>query len=106
MLIPVERVEERRPEDIPAIARRVEQAVAGAGRKLVLACGPPPFLRTVRAAALEHGARVQLSLENRMACGVGACLGCVSKTPLGPPVRACVEGPVYWAEDVLLEEES
>ncbi|MDK2957270.1 MAG: dihydroorotate dehydrogenase electron transfer subunit [Desulfovibrionales bacterium] len=103
-LIPVERVEERAPSDIPAIAERVRRAVAEAGVRLVLACGPTPFLKTVQSAALACKARAQLSLENRMACGVGACLGCVVRKVSGPPTRTCVEGPVFWADEVDLEE--
>ncbi len=78
---------------------------------LVLACGPTPFLRTVQNFAAEFGVRTQLSLENRMACGVGACLGCVVNTtdawPVEEkrrwPVQACNHGPVFWAQHVTLE---
>ena len=45
---------------------------------LALACGPMPFLRFIWRYALEIGLRTQLSLEQPMACGVGACLGCVA----------------------------
>ena len=54
---------------------------------LVLACGPTPFMRTVQKFAADLGVRCQLSLENRMACGVGACLGCVTKTTDAWPVE-------------------
>jgi dihydroorotate dehydrogenase electron transfer subunit len=102
-LLPVERVEEHAPSDIPDIAERVRRAVAEAGPRLVLACGPTPFLKTVQSAALSCKARAQLSLENRMACGVGACLGCVVRKISGPPARACAEGPVFWADAIDLE---
>lgn len=69
---------------------------------LVLACGPPPMLRTVKDLAAKAGVRCQLSLENRMACGVGACLGCVCKTAQGELVQVCSRGPVFWAQDVDL----
>ncbi|MBO5490985.1 MAG: dihydroorotate dehydrogenase electron transfer subunit [Desulfovibrio sp.] len=77
---------------------------------LVLACGPTPFMRTVQKFAAELGVRCQLSLENRMACGVGACLGCVTKTTQAWPVEAkrgghvqvCNHGPVFWADQVEL----
>jgi len=42
----------------------------------------------------------QLSLENRMACGVGACQGCAVETTSGY-LRACVEGPVFNSDDIL-----
>ncbi len=77
---------------------------------LVLACGPRPFLLTVQKLAARYGARAQLSLENRMACGVGACLGCVARTteawPVaatrGAPVQVCTQGPVFWANQIEL----
>lgn len=77
---------------------------------LVLACGPRPFLLTVQQLAARYGARAQLSLENRMACGVGACLGCVTRTTeswrvaatRGKPVQVCTQGPVFWASEIEL----
>ncbi len=79
---------------------------------LVLACGPQPFLRAVQRFALETDARTQLSLEHKMACGVGACLGCVcsstDKWPVpamaGQPVQTCTQGPVFWADQIVLED--
>lgn len=79
---------------------------------LVLACGPTPFLRTIRDLALQTGVRTQLSLETRMACGVGACLGCVCKTTekwpdaskAGSPVQTCTTGPVFWADQITFDE--
>lgn len=73
---------------------------------LVLACGPTPFLKTARDFALELGARLQISLENKMACGVGACLGCVCNPsndwplPSRLPVPVCTHGPVFWANQI------
>lgn len=69
---------------------------------LVLACGPAPFLRVVQRLALSTGIRTQLSLENRMACGVGACLGCVVQDSRGELVQTCIRGPVFWADEVRL----
>jgi dihydroorotate dehydrogenase electron transfer subunit len=69
---------------------------------LALACGPTPFLKSVTASAARHGVRCQVSLENRMACGVGACLGCVSTNQAGHNVQTCTEGPVFWSGDVIL----
>ena len=69
---------------------------------LVLACGPTPFMKTVQGFAKEFGARAQVSLENRMACGVGACLGCVAKDGSGHHVQVCTRGPVFWTDDIEL----
>ena len=53
-----------------------EQAVQGA---VIYACGPTPMLKGVKAYAAEMGLEAQISLEERMACGIGACLACVCK---------------------------
>ena len=59
----------------------------------VFACGPPPMLEAVRALAASHLAPAQLALESGMACGFGACFGCVVPTKRGY-LRLCVDGPV------------
>lgn len=64
---------------------------------VVFACGPPPMLETVRAMAAERGVRAQLALEAGMACGFGACYGCVVATVDGFK-RVCVDGPVMEAD--------
>jgi NAD(P)H-flavin reductase len=59
----------------------------------VFACGPPPMLEAVRALCAERDVPAQLALESGMACGFGACFGCVVATRDGY-VRLCVDGPV------------
>ena len=72
----------------------------------VCACGPMPMLRAVKKFAQERGIPAYISLEERMACGVGACLGCVTKTAKVDShshvrnARICTEGPVFDAEEV------
>ncbi|WP_022661655.1 iron-sulfur cluster-binding protein [Paucidesulfovibrio longus] len=95
-------LEERSPADLPGIIDAVRAKVKEYRDGLILCCGPTPFMRTVQAAALEIGARAQVSLENRMACGVGACLGCVCKDSGGHHVQTCTRGPVFWAKDITL----
>jgi NAD(P)H-flavin reductase len=63
----------------------------------VYACGPPPMLEAVRAMCAERGVPAQLALESGMACGFGACFGCVVPTRDGY-VRLCVDGPVLEAD--------
>ncbi len=63
----------------------------------VFACGPPPMLEAVRALCAERGVPAQLALESGMACGFGACFGCVVPTKAGY-VRLCVDGPVLDAD--------
>jgi len=59
----------------------------------VYACGPPPMLEAVRALCAAEDVPAQLALESGMACGYGACFGCVVPTRDGY-VRLCVDGPV------------
>ena len=63
----------------------------------VFACGPPPMLEAVRALCAERGVQAQLALESGMACGFGACFGCVVPTRPGY-LRLCVDGPVLDAD--------
>jgi NAD(P)H-flavin reductase len=63
----------------------------------VYACGPPPMLEAVRALCAEREVPAQLALESGMACGFGACFGCVVPTKDGY-IRLCLEGPVLDAE--------
>lgn len=73
---------------------------------VIMACGPMPMLRAVKQYAGKEGIAAYLSLEERMACGVGACLGCVCKTVKTDAhshvknARICTDGPVFPAEDV------
>ena len=67
----------------------------------VYACGPPPMLEAVRALCDAEGVPAQLALESGMACGFGACFGCVVPTR-GGYVRLCVDGPVLDAADLEL----
>ena len=72
----------------------------------VVGCGPPGMLATLARLTARHGIACDLSLENHMACGFGACFSCVA------PIRAadgstdlkrvCVEGPVFPAESVVI----
>jgi dihydroorotate dehydrogenase electron transfer subunit len=65
----------------------------------IYACGPPPMLEAVRALAAEREAPAQLAMESGMACGFGACMGCVVPTKHGY-VRLCVDGPVVNAAEL------
>jgi dihydroorotate dehydrogenase electron transfer subunit len=80
----------------------------GLSADIIYACGPTPMLRGVKQYALEHGIKAQLSMEERMACGIGACLGCVCKSKEIDAhsnvynKRVCIDGPVFYAEEVEL----
>ena len=71
----------------------------------IYACGPLPMLRAVRELAIEKNIPCQISLEERMACGLGVCLGCAVKTAKSPREapeywHVCKAGPVFQAKDV------
>ncbi len=78
----------------------------GLSADIIFACGPLPMLRAIKTYAAQNKIEAYISLEERMACGVGACLGCVVKTAKPDAhshvnnARICTDGPVYAAEDV------
>ncbi len=79
-----------------------------AGRQLFV-CGPTPMLKTVRALAVSYGIHAQVSVENLMACGFGACMGCpvrlASSADKEPEYRlACKDGPVFNMDDILFND--
>ena len=84
----------------------VTELLDGLSFDVVFACGPKPMLRAVAAAAKSRGVPCQVSMEERMACGIGACLGCAVKlrgesgTYYG---QVCRDGPVFDAETIVWE---
>ena len=66
----------------------------------VLACGPKPMLRNVANVAQEFGIPCQVSMEERMGCGVGACLVCACDMADGSRKHVCKDGPVFDSEEV------
>lgn len=69
---------------------------------LICTCGPKPMMVGIARKARANGSPCEVSLENLMACGLGACLCCVEPTLKGN-LRACVEGPVFNTEMLLWE---
>ncbi|MCI8895265.1 MAG: dihydroorotate dehydrogenase electron transfer subunit [Lachnospiraceae bacterium] len=80
----------------------------GLEAEIIYACGPTPMLRAVKEYAAKKGIECWLSLEERMACGIGACLACVCRSKEKDEhtnvhnKRICKEGPVFRAEEVEL----
>lgn len=68
----------------------------------VLACGPAPMLRALKNATAGLGVPVYASLEERMGCGVGACLVCVCDRTNGEHARVCKDGPVFELGEVIV----
>lgn len=75
---------------------------------VIFACGPTPMLRALKAYAEEHEIECWLSLEEKMACGIGACLACVCQSKEVDEhshvhnKRICKDGPVFLAQEVEL----
>ncbi|MDP9800718.1 dihydroorotate dehydrogenase subfamily 1 [Arcanobacterium wilhelmae] len=90
-------------QDGSAGTRGLVTDVLDDGATHVYACGPDPMLRAVKTWAGERSVSASLSLEAHMGCGFGACLGCKVDTARGPK-RVCVEGPVFDAGEVLIDQ--
>ena len=87
------------------VAQPLEAALTEGGYSTVLACGPRPMLKAVARMCLAAGVKCQVSLEERMACGMGACLVCVCETKCSDGThamsRVCRDGPVFDSSEVV-----
>lgn len=75
---------------------------------MIYACGPMPMIKGVVGIANRYGVKCQISLEQRMGCGIGACLVCACKTRAQTPEgweysHVCKDGPVFWSDEVVLD---
>ncbi len=68
----------------------------------VYACGPAPMLKYIQQICKETGVKCYLSMESRMACGMGVCLGCTIQTVHGYR-RCCKDGPVFLGDELIFE---
>lgn len=92
--------------DKAVVTQPLEAAIEKEPPDLVLACGPSPMLRSVQKICVHLGIRCQLSLEEHMACGIGACLVCnchVRVKDGDSYKRVCVDGPVFDAREVIFD---
>ena len=78
----------------------VTQLYDPADYDVVLVCGPTVMMRNAARLCAEKGTPCFVSLEKKMACGIGACLGCTCHTKIGP-VTVCKDGPVFNAQEVF-----
>jgi dihydroorotate dehydrogenase electron transfer subunit len=93
------------------VTRPLEEYLARHTKKryLLLVCGPWAMLRAVVELAKKYGHPCLVSMENRMGCGLGVCLGCcirVQGSGHEAYQRVCTEGPVFWADKVIWDVES
>lgn len=78
----------------------VKERLAEGTFDYVACCGPEPMMRIVADLAREAQVPCFISLEKRMACGIGACLSCIVETTQGRK-RSCVDGPIFDAAEVI-----
>jgi len=84
----------------------LERELERTGFDIIYTCGPRPMINKVVKMALSRKIPCQVSLEERMGCGVGACLVCACKTRLGDEweySHICRDGPVFWGDELILE---
>ncbi len=89
------------------IASAMEQYLASHECDMIYSCGPMPMLRAVKRLAEDRGIKCQLSLEQRMGCGIGACLVCSCETHKDGTeqyAKVCTNGPVFYSEEVTLND--
>ncbi len=76
---------------------------------MIYGCGPKPMLKSIVEWAKLKEVKAQVSMEERMACGIGACLGCTCKTKKKEEAdwqnrRICKDGPVFWSNEVIWDD--
>ena len=89
-------------EKMNAVQAFEKDLKAGNVPDVVLACGPTPMLRALKAVAQRENLNCFVSLEERMGCGIGACVVCVCELSNGARARVCKDGPVFNANEVVL----
>ena len=89
-------------EKMNAVQAFVKDVKEGNRPDVVLACGPTPMLRALKSAVEEEKLPCYVSLEERMGCGIGACLVCVCDLTNGKKARVCKDGPVFNVNEVVL----
>jgi len=83
-----------------ALAAYLARPAGGPRRPVIYACGPHPMLAAVSSLAADRGVTCYVSVEERMACGLGVCMGCSVAVKAGGYRRVCKEGPVFDAREI------
>lgn len=86
--------------------QELDEIVRGRSEVKIFACGPQPLLKKTAEIAIEHDIACQVAMEERMACGTGACLACVCKTGESNRwkySRVCKEGPIFDAKEIIFD---
>ena len=77
-----------------------ENEIFSASHDVIYTCGPTPMMKAISDYSLKNNIKCYASLENKMACGIGACLCCVQNTTEGHKCT-CTEGPVFNVKDII-----
>lgn len=88
------------------VSEPLERDIAGSPFDIIYACGPALMLKKVSEIAKKYGIPCQVSLEQRMGCGFGACLVCACRIKHGDDweyQHVCKDGPVFWSNEVVFE---
>ena len=88
------------------VTTALEEYLQSKKADIIYACGPTPMLKAVAGVAEKYGVRCEVSLEQRMACGVGACLGCACRIERDGKeqfLHVCKDGPVFDAKEVRFD---
>lgn len=83
----------------------LEETLKAGEADIIYCCGPKPMLKAVKDMAEKYNVKCQVSLEERMGCGIGACLTCSCETKTEGTwkyKRVCKNGPVFWSDEVVL----
>jgi len=91
------------------VTELLAEELSKADYEQIFACGPTPMLKAMMPVIKDEDMEVQISLEERMGCGTGACLSCVCKVKVENEngfvyKKACTDGPVFRAKEVILDE--
>jgi len=82
------------------VSKLLQENISLINPAAIYACGPFQMMKAVAAIAKNKSISCQVSLEERMACGVGACFGCAVELSNGQMARTCVDGPVFFADEI------
>jgi len=88
------------------VTEYAQKALENGHIDMVYACGPTPMIKAIKELAAKYNVQCQVSMEQRMGCGIGACLVCACKTKHGDEweySHVCSDGPVFNAEEVIFE---
>lgn len=90
------------------VTQLMEEALKAGQHDIVYACGPQPMLKLIKNICDTYRVPCQLSMEQRMGCGIGACLVCACKAKSGEDEweykHVCKDGPVFWGDEVMFDE--